>query len=289
MFSIEQRVSEQGGARVHVAALVIRAVVPEKVVGGDGLSIQLFHADLGRVDKEIIQGDQIIPAAQAVIIANEGVIVEMDALRDAGSSVILQGHTIVHQAQPGHCIGLNEVALDEKEAVRHVGIVDELNPIFTIVGDGVAPDDDVQGRTAILVKPDLDPVVAVVAHGIVLDDRFAGAVQVHGVIAVILEDIVAAGAATVFVVNSIDVANEPVVENVELGRGADAIFTVLDGEADDLGLGADRCHDGDHSGAISVDDSLVDETGVRGGVKQRSEGDGLALDGECFVIDAGGN
>ena len=218
---------------------MIRAIVPEEVIGGDRPAIQPFYTDIGRVDKQVVQGDQVVPTGQAVIVANKDVIEEMDGFKEAGSPVILLRIRIVHQSQSGHLTGLNDVSLDQKEAIRWARIVDQLNAILMAAKDGVTADDDVQGWTLIIVKPDLDPIVVTVADDIALDDHFGEAVQIYGIVIVVVKDIVAAGPTPGLVVNGIDVADKMVVENLELCVGTDSVATVLDGEAYDLGLGTD--------------------------------------------------
>ena len=89
------------------------------------------------------------------------------------------------------------------------------------------------------METNFNPVVAVVANSIVFDNNFSGAIQVNGVIAVAFEDITTANTSAGFVINSIAVVDKAVVEDMELGRGTDAVVAVSDGEANDLGFWPD--------------------------------------------------
>ncbi len=160
--------------------------------------------------------------------------------------------------------------LNQKVPIRQGIVIDQLDAILAAAIDIVAADDDIQSGPGIIVQPDLDPVVVAVAHDVVLDNHLGGTIQIHGIIRVVVKHIVTADTATgPSIVDGILVAHKIVVQNVELGTSADAVIPVLDGEADDLGLGAGRRVDGDRRSRppTPVDDGLLNKVGVLGGVK----------------------
>ncbi len=148
-------------------------------------------------------------------------------------------------------------------------------------------DDDVQRRARIAMEPNLDPVVAIVADDVVLDYRFSGSIEVDSVVAVELEKVVAANAA--LVVDGIAGVSEAVMENVKLASGTDTVVAVLDRESDDFGLRTHRCTYGDDSGIAAIDDRLIDERRVLGGIKLGGQSDRLTGESEVFGVGARGD
>jgi len=278
---IQQRIGKEGRGEVQTRALVIRAIVPVQVVGGNGIAIHLLCGQRTRIDEQVIQCNQIVAPGQPIIVADKGVVVDVNTLRNAGRPKVFDGIPIVHQPQPDHGVVPNKVALDENETVRQVGIVDELNAIFVIAGNCVVADDDVQHRTGIRMKPDLDPVVAVVADDVVCDDHLSSPVQIDSIIAIVLEKVVPAEAATTFVVDRIAISNEPVMENLKRASGRDAIATILNRESVYLGFGANRgVHCNSHA-AVAIDDGLIDYAGILDTLELGGHGDGLARLSVC--------
>ena len=73
----------------------------------------------------------------------------MYAFGDTGRPKVFHGIAVVHQSQSDHGIALNEVALNEKDSIRQVSVVDQLDAIFPAAGDDIAADDDIEGGAAV--------------------------------------------------------------------------------------------------------------------------------------------
>ncbi len=110
---VEEGVGLHRRLKVHVAQILVGAVVPEQVVSSDGVAVHFFHRDVDGADEHVVEGDQIVPAGEAVRIPDESVVEEMNGLGDAGRPEVFRRVAVVHRSQTDHRIVLEEVVLDE--------------------------------------------------------------------------------------------------------------------------------------------------------------------------------
>lgn len=286
MIGIEMRVSGKGTCRIQRRILLVKAICPKETIGHKRIAIDIFQREIRRIDKHIIQCNEVVAPRHAMIIGNKGVVKQVDWFANTSATEVLAGFLVVHEPQTGFYVVFNKVALDQKEAVRAFPIANELDAILIIPHNGIAPDDDIQGWTAVGLKPDLDTIVTIMANEIILNDHRCLSVQVDGIITIIFKEIMATEATAPFVVNCIAVANKAVMQDLQSGGCADAIIAILDRKPHDCSCGSNRWVNGDYGTAPTIDNRLLDQAGIIGCIKMGDQADRFSHNLNIFIIVA---
>jgi hypothetical protein len=122
---------------------VIGSIAPKQIIGSNRVTIHILHRQSGGVDEDIVERDEVVATGQPVVVTGKCVVVDMDPFWDAGCPEILIGFSIVHQPNPSIGAVDDQVPLDVKDPIGKISIIDQLDPIFAVAGDGIVPDDDI--------------------------------------------------------------------------------------------------------------------------------------------------
>ncbi len=137
-----ERIAGNRGGKIHVTSHLILGVAPEQRVGNDRCRVDVFQAQGCRARDDVVDGDQIVAARDAIVVAIEDIVEDVNALGHAGGAVVLDGHAVVHEAEPHLAAVPDEIALDHEAAVLDPRTVNELNAVIIDADDLVAADGD---------------------------------------------------------------------------------------------------------------------------------------------------
>ena len=104
-----------------------------------------------------------------MVIGDKGVVENVNWFRDAGSPVILDGDAVIHQTNPSHGTGFDQVMFDQEVPVRQAGVIDELDAIFPVTDDLVASNDNIQPWSCVIMQANLDPIIPITANKIIFN------------------------------------------------------------------------------------------------------------------------
>lgn len=243
---VQQRVGAEDMFLINTALLKVNFVFPEQVVGGDGCAIDPLQSGLSDFGEDVVQRDEIIPAGDAVFVVDDGIIDQVDALRNICAFVILLCVSIAHTSEGSHGIADNHVPFDVDDPVGDVRVVDNLDAIFAVAGDDVVTDFNVERGAAVSMQSNLDTIVLAVANQVVGDDHFAGAIEVYRIVLIVLKGVELTNATSIFVVDGIIVIDKSVVKDMSVPAASDAVVPVLNGESDNFQIRAGLFSDFDN-------------------------------------------
>ena len=263
------------GGRIDIAGFEIGAVVPEQTMRHNGSAIDVLERGLLGADDEIVECDDVVASGHAVLVGDQCVVEEIDAVFQAGGCKVFFVGAAVDHTDGCSGIAVDGVVFEEEHSFHQQTVVDELDAILSVGGDLVAAHTIDQWLCG-FAESNLNAVVAVVADDVVFYGDVELPVQIDAFFAVVFDAVESAGAtAAGLVIDAIAALRDVIVPNVDNGAGDDAVAGVADGEADDFGA-AGGCVDDDGWAAVAIDDGLLDEGAVVAGEELRCQDDVLA-------------
>jgi hypothetical protein len=142
---VEERVLLEGRGKVDVGPQPVGSVLPESVGGGDRPAVDVLERDLRGRDKEVVEDDVVVAARDPVIVPDEGVADDVDALGQTRALEVLAGILAAHHPDSSLEIPDEGIALDPKDSVRLALVADELDAVGAVRIDTIPPDRDLEG------------------------------------------------------------------------------------------------------------------------------------------------